>query len=178
MFQFLTIEPIITALLPLDTVSIRGENLTLRCLTVGSFVDSYLWEKNGSIIGNSDTLDIIVDASSGGIYTCAVSNDAGSDSSTTTLYVAPYIDTSLEKETLTASKSILDISCDATGFPAPSVIWVDTQGLEVSNTSQLQFSPVMFGDEGQYYCLATTEINGTDFTAMDETTLIGDNTII
>ena len=162
----------------MDTVSIRGENLTLRCLTIGSFVDSYLWEKNGNILGNSDTLDIIADASFGGIYTCTVSNDAGSDSSTTTLYVAPYIDTPLDKQTFTANGSNVDISCDATGFPTPTVSWVDTQGFEVSNTSQLQFSPVVFGDEGQYRCVATTEINGTNFTAMDETTLIGNNMII
>ena len=81
---------------------------------------------NGNIIGNDSMLEVMdIDASSGGVYTCIVSNAAGSDSASTTLYVAPYIVTPLEEQTLTTNGSNVSISCDADGFPNPSVSWVD-----------------------------------------------------
>ena len=113
-----------------------------------------------------------IDASSGGDYTCTVSNAAGNDSASTTLYVAPYIVTPLEEQTLTTSGSNVNISCDADGFPTPTVRLVDNNA-EVVNTSLLEFSPVMFGDEGFYHCVASAEINGTSFTATDITILVG-----
>ena len=129
---------------------------------------------DGNVIGNESMVNVTdIDASHGGNYTCTVSNAAGTDSVSTTLYVAPYIDTPLERETLAVNGSNLNISCNVAGFPIPVVKWVDMQGIEVSNSSQLQFSPVVFGDEGLYHCVATTEIGETIFTAMNETTLIG-----
>ena len=125
-------------------------------------------------IGNESTLVVMdIDASSGGDYTCTVSNAAGNDSASTTLYVAPYIVTPLEEQTLTTSGSSVNISCDADGFPIPTVRWVDMTNAEVVNTSLLKFNPVMFGDEGLYRCVASAEINGMSFTATDETILVG-----
>ena len=137
------------------------------------FIDFYLWKKNGRIVGNNETLKVIVDASSGGSYTCTVSNSAGTDSSSTILYVEPFINVPLNDQTLTINGSNVNINCDAAGFPLPNVSWVDTAGVEVSNTSQLQFTPVIFGDQGNYRCELTTKINETNFSDGDETTLIG-----
>ena len=135
---------------------------------------TFQWEINGSIVGNDSMLDVMdIDASSGGDYTCTVSNAAGNDSASTTLYVAPYIVTPLEEQTLTTSGSNVNITCDADGFPSPTVIWVDLMIAEVENTSLLEFSPVMFGDEERYCCVATAEINGMSFNATDETVLVG-----
>ena len=169
------IEPVISAVFPSNTISIQGENITFRCLPVGRFIDSYLWEKDGMIVGNDETLEVIVDASSGGIYTCTVSNAAGTDSNFTTLYIEPFINVPLNDQTLAINGTNVNISCDAAGFPPPNVSWVDTLGLKVSNTSQLQFSPVLFGDKGNYHCVLTAEINGMNFSARDETTLTGNH---
>ena len=77
---------------------------------------------NRNIVANDSTLEVMdIDASSGGVYTCIVSNAAGSDSASTTLYVAPYIVTPLEEQTLTTNGSNVNISCDADGFPSPTV---------------------------------------------------------
>ena len=114
-----------------------------------------------------------INASSGGSYMCTVNNAAGNDSASTTLYVAPYIVTPLEEQTLTTNGSNVNISCDADGFPSPTASWVDMTNAEVVNMSLLEFSPVMFGDEGLYRCVATVEIDGTNFTAMDDTLLVG-----
>ena len=147
--------------------------MILVCSTVGRFINSYEWEQNGKIVGNNETLKLTIDASSGGIYTCTVSNAAGTDSASTTLYVEPFINELLNDLTTATNGSRVNINCDGAGFPAPNVSWVDALGLKVSNTSRLQLSPVMFGDEGLYSCELTTEIVGIHFSAVDETTLIG-----
>ena len=149
------------------------------CNALGGPDNYFQWEVNGNIIGNGSMLEVMdIDASSGGVYTCTVSNAAGNDSASTTLYVAPYIFTPLEEQTLTTNGSNVNISCDADGFPSPTVSWVDMTNTEVVNMSLLEFSPVMFGDEGLYCCVATAEINGMNFTTTDDSILVGKHTTI
>ena len=149
-------------------------SVSFNCSALGGSNNTYVWIKNEMIVGNEDTLDVTnIDASSGGTYTCLVSNAAGNDSASTTLYVAPYIVTPLEEQTLTTNGSSVNISCDADGFPSPTVNWVDMMNFEVSNKSLLHLNPVMFGDEGLYRCVATADIDGMTFTAINETTLVG-----
>lgn len=174
----IVVEPEISAVVPSNRISKQGEKVTLMCLTVRIFIDSFKWEKNGSIVGNNQTLEVIVDASSGGIYTCTVTNAAGTDSEFTALYVEPFINRPLSDQTLALNGSSVDINCDAAGFPAPNVSWINASGLEISNSLQLQFSPVVFGDEGVYTCVLTAEVNGMHFSAIDETTIIGNINII
>ena len=149
----------------------------LMCISSGGPNNTYKWVKDSEVILDSETSDtltlIIANGSSGGNYTCTVSNVAGSDSASTTLYVAPYIVTPLEEQILTTNGSNVNISCDADGFPSPTVSWVDMTNAEVMNTSLLEFSPVIFGDEGLYRCVATAEINGVNFNAMDDTIIVG-----
>ena len=162
------------AVSPLDVTSSLGDTVTLVCTALGGPDNFFLWEMDGNFIGNESLLHLVaIDASYGGNYTCTVSNAAGTDSASTTLYVAPYIVTPLEEQILTASGSVVNISCDATGFPTPTVNWVDRLEMAVSSSSQLVFDPVIFGDEGLYRCVATTEINKFNYTTTDNTTLIG-----
>lgn len=134
----------------------------------------FIWEMNGYIIAFDAAVDLVaINASYGGNYTCHVFNAAGNDSASITLYVAPYIVTPLEEQILIANGSNVNINCVSAGFPAPTVKWVDALDSEVSSSSQLEFSPVLFGDEGFYQCVASTEIDGSNITAVNETTLIG-----
>ena len=129
---------------------------------------------NGNIVGNNSMLEVMdIDASSGGSYMCTVSNAAGNDSASTTLYVAPYVVTPLEEQALTTNGSNVKISCDADGFPSPTVSWVDITNAEVVNMSLLEFSSVTFGDEGLYRCIAIAEINGVYFNTTDDIILVG-----
>ena len=171
----LIVAPEIAAVFSFNPISAQGEIVILTCLTVGIYIDSYEWVKDRRIVGNNQTLEVIVNATSGGIYTCTVSNAAGTDSASTTLYVEPFINTPLNDQTLTTNGSSININCDVAGFLTPNISWVNGLGLEVSNSSQLQLNPVTFGDEGLYTCVLTTEIVGINFSAMDETTLFGNN---
>ena len=153
----------------------------LECTSSGGPNNTYAWVKDEIVLDDeaSDSLTLIIDsASSGGNYTCTISNAAGSDSASTTLYVAPYIVTPLEEQTLTTNGSNVNISCDADGLPSPTVSWVDMTNIEVVNMSLLEFSPVMFGDEGVYRCVATAELNGMSSTTIDGTILVGKHAII
>ena len=162
------------AVFPLNMVSNQGNNITFICTAFGGPDNIFQWKMNGNTIGNDSILELIdIDTSSGGSYTCTVSNAAGSGSASTTLYVAPYIVTPLEEQTLTTNGSNVNISCDADGFPSPTVSWVDMTNAEVFNDSLLEFSPVMFGDEGLYRCMITIEISGMSLTTTDDTVLIG-----
>lgn len=161
-----------------SNVVTRGENVTLVCSAKGGPEISYSWMMNGVKIGNESTLVVIdIDASSGGNYICRVSNAAGNDSASTTLYVAPYIVTPLDEQVLIASGSNVNISCDGTGFPNPTVNWVDRRNMKISNGPLLEFNPIVFEDEGLYRCLLTAEINGMNFTTTDETFFDGMDTM-
>lgn len=159
---------------PQNVILIQDDAIIFDCNAMGGPTNSFIWTMDGNVIGNESVFNVMdIDASRGGSYTCTVSNAAGTDAASTTLYVAPYIDAPLERETLAVNGSNLNISCSAAGFPIPIVKWVDMQGIEVSNSSQLQFSPVIFGDEGVYRCVATTDIKETIYTAVNQTTLVG-----
>ena len=165
----------ITLNIDLNVTSL-DDTVMMMCIGSGGPNNTYEWIKDGTILDGetSDTLTLItVNASSGGSYTCTVSNAAGSDSASTTLYVAPYIVTPLEEQILTTDGSNVNISCDADGFPSPNVSWVDMTNAEVVNMSLLEFSPVMFGDEGLYRCVATAEIIGMGFNATNDSILVG-----
>lgn len=162
------------AVSPLDIISSLGDSVMFVCTAMGGPGTSFEWLLNGTFIGNNSVLNLEkIDALYGGNYTCTVSNAAGTDSASTMLYVVPYIVTPLSEQILITNGSSVNINCESAGFPYPTVTWVDTQGLQVSSTLQLQFNPIMFGDEGIYSCIASAVINRTNFTALNTTNLTG-----
>ena len=151
---------------PVDMVSNRGENVSFTCTSMGGPKNIYSWAKSGENIANDSVVTLIgIDASSGGVYTCTVSNFAGNDSATTTLYVAPYFVTHPENVE-TSNSSEVNITCEAESFPSPQYVWlkngvaemvrVDVVIADIPNT--LGFRPVIFGDEGMYTCVASITI--------------------
>lgn len=141
---------------------------------MGGPENSFQWEINGTVVANDSTLTFVdIDVSYGGNYTCIVSNAAGDDSASTMLYVTPYIVTPLKEDISAVNGSKINVTCDAAGFPTPTVNWVSMLDFEISSTMLLQFSPIMFGDEGVYRCVVFSEINGTNYTTTDQTSLTG-----
>jgi hypothetical protein len=117
-------------------------------------------------------------ASFGGLYTCTVSNEAGSDFVSASLYVLPFIVAPLEEQILTIVGSSVRITCEAGGFPTPDISWVqvntDMTITQVSNSSLLEFT-VNFRNAGVYRCVAVAEISGVLFNITNEMTLFGKN---
>ena len=162
-----------------------NDNVTLTCNSSGGPNNTYEWMKDGIVL--SDEVDITltlnaVNASSGGDYTCTISNAAGRDSGNVTVYVAPYIVTLPEEQVVATNGSSVSFTCEANGFPNPNVTWdkIDLNMIRTvqSTTSVLEVDPVIFGNEGIYRCVATFQIGGMMFTTTDETTLVGKNVTV
>ena len=106
----------------------------------------------------------MVNGSSGGVYRCIVSNAAGSDSATTTVFVEPYIVTPLDDQIVAVVGTTLNITCKADGFPSPTITWLrvsdtDMTTTQVLSTSQLEIV-VTSSSAGVYRCVAEADING------------------
>ena len=60
--------------------------VTLTCIAQGGPNNMFKWRRQGVVISNDPVLSIpMVTGSDGGVYQCTVSNDAGSDTATTTI---------------------------------------------------------------------------------------------
>ena len=139
-----------------------GGNVTFSCSAQGGPGNEYQWQHNGvgmmSEMSNTLTIDNI-GAVNGGSYTCVVSNAAGNDSATATLFVAPTIVTQ-PADILTRNGTVVNFTCEAESFPTPEYQWekydetVDTF-IIVSSDPVFEFSPAVFGDEGTYRCVAS-----------------------
>ena len=76
-----------------DTTYSQGNQLLLNCSSEGGPQLEYTWLFSGSVIANTNTLTITnVNTSHGGEYTCNVTNDAGYDSDTVTVYSELFVD--------------------------------------------------------------------------------------
>jgi len=162
---------------PLNMVFNRGDNVTLNCSAQGGPDNTYQWQHIGADLDN-ETMQTLtlpqISANDGGDYTCVVSNAAGSDSASTLLNVFPEI--VLNPTDLSARNGTVHmLVCEAEAFPEPHYQWMHVSGMFGENvvgvdSSILVFDPVIFGDEGGYYCRATS--NGVTVTS-DTATLTG-----
>ena len=67
----------------------QGDQLNLSCISEGGPELNYTWLLSGSLIDNNSNSTLIIDnitTSHGGVYSCNVTNNAGYDSKTVTIY--------------------------------------------------------------------------------------------
>ena len=72
-----------------DNLYNQGEQLQLNCLSEGGPFLEYSWLLSGITIPNANTNTLTIDnvnTTHAGDYTCNVTNDAGTDSNTITVY--------------------------------------------------------------------------------------------
>ena len=139
----------------------HGGAVTFNCSAQGSPYITYQWQKDGQDLMNEINPALTVSnitAMNGGSYTCVVSNAAGNDSATALLYVEPIIVTQ-PTDILTRNGTVESFTCVAESFPAPEYTWEkynDESGSydTVSRGSVFEFTPAVFGDEGNYRCVA------------------------
>ena len=168
---------------PEDVVVRHGENISLTCTSLGGPNNTYNWRKGENAVANSSILTLMdIDASHGGQYTCTANNFAGSDSATTTLYVAPYFVTHPGNSVETANSSSVNINftCKAESFPNPEYAWLKNGGPETPREgvfsaempNVLTFRQVVFGDEGIYTCVASVTVGTTVYNASSNPVLL------
>ena len=141
----------------------EGDTATLECSSIGGPENMYQWQFNGSNIPGEISPTLVlpsVEGSDGGMYTCVVSNAAGSDNVSTLLYVSPYFITQ-PVDMLTTNGSSITLLCTAGAFPSPEIHWARADG-EIrdeidTDMPTLLIDSVMFGDEGDYFCIASSQ---------------------
>ena len=166
--EFTIIHPPTVALEPLITVK-RGDNITLTCQTNNSGTITITWTgpanivpdidvRNMTIVRNSITL-LNIDFDFGGEYTCTATNEAGTDSDSIIVFLAPAVAPDM---ILTMDRSVVILSCSVQSFPNTTIEWEkeNDMGTFVNVSGQIErnftFSPIAYGDEGVYRCVVTS----------------------
>ena len=152
------------------------------CITLGGPANSFQWSFNGEELENGTTRILTlpnVTAKDGGAYTCNVTNSAGSETYTTHVFISPLITLNPVDFNAMNEANEVNFTCDATSFPEPSFEWIKEgdPDFALSNTSTLTIAPVMFGDEGFYFCRATSnylvvESERATLSSKDSTTIL------
>ena len=148
---------------PVDTVYDEGDNVTFTCDSLGGPGNTFQWLKDGQVLEDEREptllLTNITVASDGGVYACVVMNSAGVGNASVQLNIGPVIDVHpVDINTLRGAN--VSLTCNAIAYPAPQYEWmrVDSRlpGAALALHNILVFSAVSFGDEGDYYCTATS----------------------
>ena len=167
------------SVVPVGVVYDEGDNVTLTCSSLGGPGNTLQWfrddENITSVIEASDNNLILTDitvAGDGGMYTCVASNAAGMGEASVSLNISPQFIVQPVGDEITDGTDV-SFTCVASAFPEPEYMWVKVDGeLPVSaigvNSSTLILSPAVFGDQGLYYCKATS--SGISITS-DQVTL-------
>ena len=155
------------AITPMGVVYEEGDNMTFSCTSLGGPDNSIQWLKDGESFGQRinesssglELTDISV-TEDGAIYTCVASNAAGTGSASVSLLISPVFVTHPMNEEI-INGTVVSFICTAMAFPDPTYIWLRVGGdLPESavgvNTLMLTLSPAVFGDQGIYYCTATS----------------------
>ena len=146
----------------------------LRCISEVRLDIVFQWSFNNEIIANETSENLTVDGISpsedGGYFECLVSNPAGSGLYITALYFSPVITVHPVDVTTVNGSSNVMLNCTATAYPAPQYEWVKQRGPLPSSSSVtsngdssiLTISTVVFGDEGYYSCIASSNNISTE----------------
>ena len=158
---------------PNYTVANVSDNVTFTCSAQGGPNNIFQWQHNDLALDFTTASIMIANIaiSDGGNYTCTVSNAAGSDNEIAVLNILPRI-TTPPVNIETTNGSLDEFFCEAEGFPALNVTFergnasnsnttidlsstVERDDVNNTVTATLAFSPVTFGDEGSYRCIAS-----------------------
>ncbi|XP_073415578.1 hemicentin-2 isoform X1 [Dendrobates tinctorius] len=158
-----------------EVTAIQGSSVTFTCEAHGSPLPSLSWEKNGEPLNLQSNLLPnglgtrlyleSVDAGDLGLYSCTALNAARKVSKHFRLIVLepPRIEGPPHpSEVAVAVNELLQLTCNAVGFPAPDVTW-EKDGRSLSwpdllsrNGTVLRIESVKVEDAGIYVCVASS----------------------
>ncbi|XP_044055859.1 hemicentin-1 isoform X2 [Siniperca chuatsi] len=160
--------------LPDEVTVLVNKTTQLECHVDGNPAPKITWFKDSQpvssdgphrILSNGRTLQVLTaQVSDTGRYVCVADNVAGSAEKSFNLnvHVPPTI-IGLSPETVTVVvNNFVSLSCEATGFPPPTLSWLNDRGLIQANTNALimpggrtlQILKAKVSDGGKYSCVA------------------------
>nr|XP_042899314.1 hemicentin-1 isoform X1 [Parasteatoda tepidariorum] len=162
------VPPTVSISGPSVLVVLKGRNMGLFCSAKGFPPPHIIWQRNGiPISGASNSAKsgkLIIEnirPEDSGTYVCIATNAVGRDHKGVLVEVhVPPIITNLPKSQDISVGDVLTLSCEANGYPYPSITWLlnNTQITGSSNSvlgrSKLVFENAGKQDEGTYICLA------------------------
>ena len=169
---------IIPAVDIIENPATHGSNVTLYCVggpapgDTGSLLllspSPNVIASSGIVTDNTMVIHVLIniDASVGGEYTCRFDSITRPNADNTmTLQIFPYFtDATTGTKVLQTNGSTFNVTCEAEGFPTPSMELVDlrsslqTVATTSSNSLTHMFVSFQFGQEGSYHCVATSAI--------------------
>ncbi len=158
----------------------RFDNITFACSSLGGPDNSYQWQRDNIYLSNETMLTLTnLSASDGGVYSCLVGNNAGNETFNTTLFIRPYITLNPVGDTLSFNGASVSFNCEADSFPAPQYRWEKVSDNDTTTTvvvsevvQELMFEPVLFGEQGEYQCVAYVTTNLTNITARSQSAFL------
>ena len=153
--------------LRLDSISTSGPlftNITNQLANIPIQVDQILTALENITVAMGPWLNItsVTATEDGGSYTCLVINQAGTDIEDGVLFFHTEIVEQPVNQTARVGEDVAFV-CRAESFPQPTYQWQQKIGtgfvsLPGENNPALLFSPVKFGDFGEYRCIANTSV--------------------
>ncbi|XP_068734421.1 neural cell adhesion molecule 2-like [Montipora capricornis] len=150
----------------LQDTAIQGENVTLTCHVTEAKppVLRYEFYRNSSliseaIVGNF-TIYNVRRSQHYGNYTCKAHNDAGfgqSDVIVLDIEVPAEIQW-LTKNITVNESSAIDLTCEASGYPLPTITWKKDGSVLVSSNNTLHISSSTRDHSGVYVCVADNSV--------------------
>ena len=153
---------------PVGVVYDEGDTVTFLCSAEGGPGNTLQWLKDGEpfsgiISGSENNLTLTnITIDDGAVYTCVASNAAGTGSASVSLNISPVIILHPVNIGVTNGTNT-SFTCAASAFPEPTYVWIRVGGeLPESaigvTSSTLMLSPAVFGDQGEYYCSAISNV--------------------
>ncbi|XP_034035488.1 hemicentin-1 [Thalassophryne amazonica] len=166
-----------------DVTVVRGNLVSLRCVADGTPSPTMSWFRGGvalvpdphlAFLSLNSTVQIKqVRVNDTGLYTCVVNNTAGQASRHFKVKVLdpPRIKGSdSASEIFVVVNNVLELRCEASGIPAPSLTWLkngrplpQTESLRLLQGGEvLRLASVQMEDAGRYSCLANSPAGDDD----------------
>ncbi|KAM8746417.1 hemicentin-1 isoform 1-T1 [Acanthopagrus schlegelii] len=166
-----------------DVTVVRGNLASLLCIADGTPTPTVSWLKKGvtltpdphlKLLNLNTTVQIIqAQVNDTGRYTCVANNTAGQASRHFNLKVLdpPSINGSgVPAEVSVVVNNVLELHCEASGIPAPSLTWLkDGRPLPQTNSLRLlrggevlRVASAQLEDTGRYSCLANSPAGDDD----------------
>ncbi|XP_047443825.1 hemicentin-1 isoform X2 [Mugil cephalus] len=166
-----------------DVTVVRGSSASLLCVADGTPAPTLSWIKDGValipgrhviLLNLNTTLQISqAQVNDTGRYTCMANNTAGQASRHFSLKVLdpPHIKGSdVPAEVSVVVNNVLELQCEATGIPTPSLTWLkdgrplpQTDSLRILRGGEvLRVASAQLEDTGRYNCLANSPAGDDD----------------
>jgi hypothetical protein len=157
------VKPGNTSVVPLKSSYNVGD--TIKCSAIANPSATYRWTNNiTSDVVNDAEITITMNMAGPIQLTCAANNkyDTATTSVKSTVYVGVYnVAISPTQNEFSVGDTL---HCTASGFPIPSVQWINVNNSQVTPGYLLNITSDMLGNSYQYVCNATNSFNNSDHT--------------